>query len=55
MFPILTDMLGKQVRRQTSTSHQHSLNVADLPNGIYILQIRDDNLVLSQHRLIVSH
>ena len=51
----LTDMLGKPVHRQASTSHECLIKVDRLPGGLYILQVRVGDLVHSQHRIVVAH
>ena len=50
----LIDSYGKLVLKQVSNSHQPSLNISNLPNGVYQLGIEKDNKQI-YYRVIVSH
>lgn len=51
----LTDLLGRRVLQLKTNSQASSLDLSQLPNGLYILEVRDSNGLLGAMRLEISH
>jgi hypothetical protein len=49
------NLLGQKEKTATITNGKNSVNTSDLANGVYIIQYKDQDKVISQNRIIISH
>lgn len=50
----IIDITGRVVNETKSTNNQSVIDINQLPEGVYMINITDDNSVISTHKLIVT-
>ena len=51
----LVNSTGKRVHEENSISNQHDFSCTDLPDGLYILLLKQENKTVQQQKIIIQH